>query len=616
MRLEVSIDGSPKYPLIKGSSFSFGIGETAKATLRFYSTDPDELDLHQAVTVSSPSNGSTIFLGFIVSLRAEKPKEMGPGQWLVTATCLGREWLLSFPPALYTAVHQSASNQYILIAMIIACGLTDDIKYIIGIATGTTGGGIPGGPDIVPGGWLPGGEDSPAGSTVTIQEIATAIDVAYATRTPREVADDMAQTTGGVWYVDLDTFYFNETGTAGAAAWNVDNVAPDGAASFRVFALDVERHWEKPMTHVTVLGQFDGLRQARATASVSGTPARTFARVYESDAILTDAMAQAVADALIATAGDEEISASWMFVEPTEAPALKVNTLMSVTDAEHGLSAEEMIVRSVTMTQEDGEQTRYKVTAGDIRPTYEALLRRIEAANRRRQQNLPQLIRGIDFDGTDDYIASAASIAAADDLEEFTILATIRPDLLTSTMTVVSKENGSGRGWVLEVRTTSLALVRTKDSTNYEYSRVHGFVAGGIYRIVVRSSATSGVRMWVNGAEMTSGGGSSLGSGDFDSEADGPVRVGRQDSGQYFNGFLATVVVWDFAMPETTCPNIHNLKVADLPVESSIVLAWEMGEFNDGSLVTGTGAIRDSSGNDFHGSPSGGPSGAAIIYQS
>lgn len=591
MQLTVTIAGGKRQPLIEGSSFNFSVDAKAStATLRWYTTDATEFAVHDTVLVQD-SNPTTWFNGFIVSISVSSDR-LARGQYIVEARCISKSWLLDYPPSLITAAYQATDDQDIILAALTAAGVTGDITA----------------------------------STSTIDTIATAIDAAYRERTPREVLDDMAQASGGVWYEDAGTLYYNEEGNAGAAAWAINMDSPNGSTTFAVSKLKVERHWEQPVTDVTVLGAIDTRkRQITGSASVGGSPPRSFARVFESELIVSQEMADAVAAALIATKGAATTSCSFEFTDHDRA-ALRVNTLLTVTDSEHGLSSSTMLIRSVAMRQVTKDVTRFTAQAGGIIPGAEQLLRKIEA-NRRRQQSLPFFFLGYDFKSASTEWVSVPDASHLQDVAQLTVSFWMIPDSVTGTRTIIRKSTTfsgisetSGAAWVINMNGAQLRARRVDSGGTIVTAFYNSLTAGQIYHVTaVFNAATGTIQLYLDGEAVgtTGTGGSGVNSDvgvnieiAYNSTADA-----AGDAPEIFDGFLSDIRLFNAVLGPQAIRELASRPDTSAQVwGSDLILQLKLDEYADGETISGTGAVRDSSMFANHGTPTNSPNGREELW--
>jgi hypothetical protein len=534
---------------------------------------------------------SRIFDGFAYATTLEA---MGnpPGRlWRVDA--VDWAWRFDNPPAVVTKAYYGATDQEILLDAASESGLDTDITF----------------------------------SSSNVASLVSDVAIAFDGVTFREIVDKMAAASGAVWSIENRTFYYRLEASADAAPWQVVTT-PSGPSQHPANAIKVLERHATPVNSVEVVGPvLENGRRPRATDSdaTSISAYGTYARKFEFSEIATDGYAADVAAQIIASGKEPTRSISFEAQDiDGRAPITSVNQRFQVEFERLGVGAvsgptyEDFISREVRISQQAYGVSRFAVTAGPLLPTLSDTMRRLELAARSRT-TIPKAIGAIDFTASSSQsVDSGTSIANIDDMTDFSIFATVRCDDNASIRTIVAKENGSGQGWNLSITAFGLIqLTRTRASAGYSYSRLFpggGFVAGSVYRIVCISDATAAPRFWINGVEATTGGGGSVGTGAFDSEASAPVRVGRDNGGAYMDGAIGAVVVWDLDLPETTALGLHNLSANALPFDSRIQLHWALDEFDDGSTALGTDSIVDRSANGYDGTPQNSPVGDVLVY--
>lgn len=580
---------NPCHAYVQFQEASSYLGDTGAAVLMFgaqWQEDQTEVEPFNLTL-----EASRIFNGLVLST---KTRALGksPGR-LVTLECSDYNYRLDHPPAVVTKAYYGATDQDIILDAMSECGLTSLISS----------------------------------STSTVASIVSDIAIAFDGLTMREVLEKLSQSSGAVYWVDqTPTLYSTAEGSVGMAPWKVRSASASVVNHEIGQGAEVVTRHSDPLNSVEVVGPIleNGRRpMATATDATSISAYGTYHRKFEFREIATDGYAQEVADQLVAAGKNpvEAITFTATDAQPGRPPITSVNQKLDIEAERLGIgnattpTYEAFISREIQIRQLAGSISEFRVTAGPFLPTLSDTLRKIEVALRSRT-SLPQAIGALDFDAaSSEAVDSGTSIANIDDMTDFSIFCTVRCDSIAATRTIVAKEDGSNLGWTLRITSFGLIeLVRTRASANYTYSRTFGFVAGDLYRIVVTSDAAVGARFWVNGVEATTGGGGSVGSGAFDSEASSPLRVARDNGGAYFDGAIGAVAVWDLALPETTALGLHNLTFNSLPFANRIQLAWALDEFAEGNTATGTNTIIDRSANGYHGSPQNTPRGDMLVY--
>lgn len=529
---------------------------------------------------------STLFEGFVTALEVQ-PIGAPPSR-VISLECVDWNWRLDNPPAVTTKVYTSQTDQAIILDALAECGLDSDITA----------------------------------SASTVASIESGITIAFDGATMREVLDEMVGISGGVWWVQNRTLYYAAEASTEATDWAINTDSPSEPTTWDVENLVVKERQDFPLNSVEVIGPVreNGTRPtATDTDATSIAAIGTYHKKIEVKTATTDEYAALVAAQLVAAGKDPRNSITFRFSDELgRRPLTSVNQAITATSTRAGLSADDFVVREIRFKQRTDAISDFEVAAGAFQPSVTDLLRRLDAAAKSTSA-LPYAIGALDFDAaSNEAVDSGTSIANIDDMTNLSIFATVKCDSIASIRTIVAKENGSDQGWNLSITAAGLIqLTRTRASSNYSYSRAFpgdGFVAGNVYRIVCVSDSTVAPRFWINGVEATTGGGGSVGSGAFDSEASSPVRVARDNSGAYFDGSIGAVALWDVDLPETTASALHNARFSALPFSNRLQLAWALDEFAVGNAASGSDSILDRTSNEYNGTPSNTPQGTELVY--
>jgi Tfp pilus assembly major pilin PilA len=611
MKLTATIAGAARSPLLSGSSVSLRrpvssatlVLDDPLGTLSVGLLDEVFIEIEPAIIENSGLPGAMLpgawlpggelppaptvvperlFDGFVSAIDID-PYGKPPGR-LLKVDCLDWNWRLDHPPGFLTKAYLGASDRTIILDALSALGLSDIVA-----------------------------------TTSTIEEIETDLTIAFRGATMRDVLEEVTRANGAVWWVDGRTLRHNTVANATAAAWAINTDAPNNSTTYDVLSLGVASRHDRPLNAVTVEGPpSEGERpSASASDATSISAIGRYEALIEIDSVTTNSYAQTVADSLVAAGKDPRETIRFRFSDEDGRPHLTVNQKILATSARFGLSAQAFVTREVRIHQERSTISHFAVDAGDFRPTVTDMLRRLEIASRSSAPSVRK-IRGLDFAASSsESVESGTTTPNLDNLAEFSVFATVRVDAIGSDRTIAAKDTGSNLGWRFQITSVgNLRVVRTREFSNYDYIRLWpgGLELGRVYRIVVTSSATTGARFWVDGVQATTLGGSSIGTGDFDAENGSPFRVGRRTSGNYFDGFIGAVAVWDFALPTTTANKLHNASFGALPFASNLAVAYALDEFAESASALGTDTIRDRSGNNYHGTPQNTPTGDAVVY--
>jgi len=220
-------------------------------------------------------------------------------------------------------------------------------------------------------------------------------------------------------------------------------------------ALDVvvTRHFEQPANSALVLGAEDDIGNVvRATAEDLDSQQRFgkfAARPVSSEAIATVALAQALADAIVAARSTPVVEVSFV----TRTDGLRQGQLITMDLPSEGVIDTQFLIKGVRAVQVTATGTVYQISAGEDRPRPEELLRKIEAAFRRQRRRRVISIRCTDMDGTAEGSRSDAGDARIQNLPDadFAVSFWVFPRRKDLNMTIVGKGDptgGSPKGWV------------------------------------------------------------------------------------------------------------------------------------------------------------------------
>ncbi len=573
--LTVTIAASTRTPLAKGTSI---VLEQKRSTAKLVINDlTSSISISVLDTVVVDDGTNNLFSGYVLRVRKTG---IDDGKRQLALDCVSTAWRFGHPASLISASYSNDSDQNIAIALVTEAGLASEFTA----------------------------------TTATVDSTKTGITTSFGPRaTLAEALDQLAEMTGASWWVDADdTLHWNTDANASAAPWDVDCDSPNNSTTYDVIDLEATDAADELGNDIVVVGG-EGSTSVRAEASdaTSISAYGTFRRAFEDRAWVLQSTVDEIASAALASYKDPRFE----FRFRTRVDGLLPNQLIDITCADFGLSSESAVIRRVEMTQENSSQTLYRVQGGDRPSQLESLLRTLQSKGASAGAKA-ETIRGLDFENTNsEYVASASSVPNLDDMGDFSLRITFSPEDVASTADkgLVSKETGGGLGWrlQLDVANTSIRLTRTKATSNYTYSRGTGaLTSGSTYTLVVVSSTTTGVTFWLDGSELTVGGGGSLGTGALDSEASNPIEVGRWSGGDYWDGFLANLIVWDIALPDTTASSVHMASVDNPPFGNDVQLIWKMDEFEEGAAAGGSGAIFDRTTNSYDGTPQNTPTGA------
>ncbi len=150
----------------------------------------------------------------------------------------------------------------------------------------------------------------------------------------------------------------------------------------------------------------------------------------------------------------------------------------------------------------------------------------------------------VDFDGTDDY-AACGNVPADNNI---TIVAWIKPNVLSGDMSIVGKNASlSFKSSGSELRFTTPGI---RDHTSSGAS-----LSAGIWQhvaVTYQEEATAGVKFYVNGSFISSADASAM-----TSNANS-LDIARNQWGQYFDGSLDDVLIYNYALGDTEIADLYN----------------------------------------------------------
>lgn len=529
---------------------------------------------------------SNIFAGYVLRVTKSQGK-LKPGQRKLTLDCVSSSWRMAHPRALISRAYENETDQNIVISLLEAAKLRSNVDA-----------------------------NAPFWAvTGNIDQTKTGITTAFGPRaTAEDAMNQLADMTGAHWFIDAaNVFHWNADGSADTAPWNVDTDSPNNSTTFDVLDLQVTDSADAIANEVEVIGGNNG-QSIKATDSdaTSISSYGIFALSIEDSGWVNQSTVDEIAAAAVAGYKDPGFEFSFA----TRQDGLRPNQAITLTCADFGLSARAGVIRRVEMQQQASGLTYYRVTGGDRPRVIETLLRRLKGKGSKAGLG-PQIVRGLNFArASSEKVDSGGSVANLDDMAALSLRITFSlASLPNASLGLVSKYDAAANtGWYLELNPSfgTFSFWRTYSITVYQRS-VSGptLAANEPHVLVVVASPTTQPKFWLDGVRLTAGSGN-LGSGTVDSDAGDALEVATYDGGNYFDGLLADLVIWDMALPDTTAATAHSAPIDGLPFLSDIQLIWKMDEFDDGDPATAAGSILDRGPNGYDGTPTNTPTGKSV----
>lgn len=529
---------------------------------------------------------ANIFSGYVLRVTKSQGK-LKPGQRKLTLDCVSSSWRMAHPRALISKAYENETDQNIVISLLEAAKLRSNVDA-----------------------------NAPFWAvTGNIDQTKTGITTAFGPRaTAEEAMNQLADMTGARWFIDAsDVFHWNADGSADTAPWNVDCDSPDDSTTFDVIDLQVTDSADAMANEVEVIGGNNG-QAVKATDSdaTSISSYGIFALSIEDSGWVNQGTVDEIAAAAVAGYKDP----GFEFAFSTRQDGLRPNQAITITCADFGLTAKEGVIRRVEMQQQSAGLTLYRVTGGDRPRVIETLLRRLKGKGAKAGLG-PRVVRGLNFTrASSEKVATSGAVTNLDDMAAISLRLTFSlASAPSSDMGLVSKwDGGANTGWYLEINPGfgTLEFRRTQSITDYQRSATGlTFAANEPHVLVVVASPTTQPKFWLNGALLSSGSGS-VGSGTADSDAGDALEVATYDGGNYFDGLIADLAIWNIALPDTTAATAHSAPMDGLPFAADLQLVWKMDEFDDGDPATAAGSILDRGPNGYDGTPTNTPTGKAV----
>lgn len=347
----------------------------------------------------------------------------------------------------------------------------------------------------------------------------------------------------------------------------------------------IERRFEQPANKILVLGAEDDIgNRIQATAEdadsiekygqISGRP-------IESEAIGTVALAQKVADVVIADRSTPQLSLR--FDTPTD--GFRAGQLLRVHIPSEGIIEQEFAVIKVSPVERKAGSYVYSVECGDNRPSSEELLRKIEAAFRANQRRRVLSIRCLDFDGTGTGTRTDSGDAALQDLPlaDFAVSAWIFPRRKDANMVIARKGDPTGaipNGWVFrQLSSEGFELRIAQTGLNQVVSTQFGNTIMDVDRwhhVYIDSSGVAYVDGVLQDISLTI---TNPGSGAYVSDAGDDVVVGEA-----FEGCLADLRIYRQLLGERP---VQEAAAEPFQVRSfaAPLVWWKLDDGDDGEVI-------------------------------
>lgn len=218
-------------------------------------------------------------------------------------------------------------------------------------------------------------------NTGNIQTYKT-LTVSYSNQTVSSIMDQLARTSGAVWFVDANNAvnYVLPSAIATPAPLILDADAPDGITSLGFLNLsEWSQEFFTPCNYVVVRGinagtPFFETRQDAASQTKYG---RTLKAFIQDDTLSTTAQADAVGDAWLAKNADPKDRLSLkVYVD-----GFAVGQVVKINKANFGWQQKQFTIQSISLRQiytaTDGFRREYILTLGDVRPDLVAFLKSV-----------------------------------------------------------------------------------------------------------------------------------------------------------------------------------------------------------------------------------------------
>ncbi len=453
--LTVKYDGATREPLFNESSWEFVLNGESQGSFTWTATSGTDIVTDKTVQVLE---GATVVFEGRTTKVVREDRGSTSSTYYCVAEVRGLEWYLDNHTPLITRGFPARNNREIIQAVISDAG---DPGAITALDADI---------DIISGD----GED---------------ILVAYKDATVREILDDLALRTNGSWWrvdhADKGLHFFATPGS-NDATFDVDD--SPGAGEEDVRNLVVKNNSQKPLDRVIVHGETNG--EGVVIEGASGT-ATNYTRRFTFPWVLDSTQATAYAKSLLALRGDRR-----EFTYQIDVDDLVVGQLQDITDSNYGVTAEDALIHRISVGMETKTTQLYTVDAGDPRPTVEQFARRLEAVNDR-NQDLLDIVTGVEFDGANDFINDTD--AAYQDLlgasGQFSISAWIVVNSLDAEMLIAHNDfidsgggpKGDTDGWAITITTAGKIRCRTAQSvTDKDMSTTNQvFTIGKLHHFVV-----------------------------------------------------------------------------------------------------------------------------------
>jgi len=530
--LTVKYNGSTREPLFDESSWEFTLGGESQGSFTWTATSATDVLTDKTVQVLE--GAAVVFEGRIVKVTREV-RGLDGANFFCVAEVRGLEWYLDNHTPLINRGFPSRNNREIIQAVISDAGDPGGITALdadVDVITGD-------------------GED---------------ILAAYKDATVRQVLDDLSLRTGAWWRVDHADkgLHFFATPSVNDAAFDVDDGGAGGTDDVRNLSVGNTSH--KPLERVIVHGAVNDETGLMVEGS-SGT-AVSYTSMFSFPWVTDALQAAAYAKSLISLRGDRRI-----FSYQTTDDDLVVGQLQNITDSGYGITAEDALISRISTGFERPGVQLYSVDAGDPRPTVEQYARQLEAANDR-NQDLLDVVTGIEFDGTNDHIVGY-STAFADLLATSPYVFSISGWVLFNSFAAESclaqtdyldPSGGPAAdtdGWAITVTTAGKIRFRAANaSTETDITTTNAaFTAGEIHHFVIvfrQSTALLSTQTEVyidGGSDMSVTG--TKGSGTVDAD-NGYLDIGAASSGgDPMDGWIYKVVLTNAAISSSEAAGMY-----------------------------------------------------------
>ena len=228
---------------------------------------------------------------------------------------------------------------------------------------------------------------------------------------------------------------------------------------------------------------------------------------------------------------------------------------------------------------------------------------------------------GIDFDGTDDWVDTVSNIQPTPNI---TICAWVYPHTVASAVTsniagCFLYNAGNARGWLFDFYEDDLRLWCGDGGSPNNATWVTKIVINTWQFVGVTDTAGTCVFYYSNAAgTMSSGSTDSTTTTTISYTSVPDLAIGAESlaKGDYFNGIIDELAIWDVALTASEMAQLANSRIKGMPLQVRPVSLQAYWSFND--QPSGTSAdgdmVRDLSGNGNNGTGNDGANNTGLTW--